>query len=293
MTKHTFLVSDESDNSHGFRIVTEGINTARFENNPVMLYMHETPNLIGRWENLTKKDGKLYADAVFDEEDIFSKEILGKVERGFLKGTSLGITFKKEEMLTDENGDYLKSCELMEISIVPIGSNGNALKLYSDSYETMQLKLNELTASNSIFPILGLKGNPTHEAIVTAVKQLKLKVDKLQLQSEFENKEKAIEAESIVNLLVSRKLLPEHLKKAQLEAFKSDFYTAKKDILNLFPYKSQSLVEIIETERLTGIKTLGKSKAEWNLEDYRKFAPDELQKNPSLYQKLMDDQFKK
>ena len=293
MTKHTFLVSDESDNSHGFRIVTEGINTARFENNPVMLYMHETPSLIGRWENLTKKDGKLYADAVFDEEDVFSKEISGKVERGFLKGTSLGITFNPDEMITDEKGKCLKVCELLEISIVPIGSNGNALKLYTDSYETIQLKLNELTASNSIFPILGLKGDTTHEAIVTAVKKLKIQVDKLQLQSETEKTEKDIEATSIVNLLVSRKLLPEHLRAAQLQAFKNDFYTAKKDVLNLFPYKTQSLIEILEQERLTGIKNSGKSQAEWNLEDYRKFAPAELQSNPALYQRLMDEQFKK
>lgn len=86
MKKHTFLVSDESLNSHGFKVLTAGINTTNFEKNPVMLYMHDrSHSVIGRWENLRKEGNKLYADAIFDEEDPEAVKIAGKVERGFIK----------------------------------------------------------------------------------------------------------------------------------------------------------------------------------------------------------------
>lgn len=63
-----FIVSDETINSNGFIVLTAGINTARFERNPIMLYMHERENgVIGRWENVHKQGVQLIAEAVFDE----------------------------------------------------------------------------------------------------------------------------------------------------------------------------------------------------------------------------------
>lgn len=56
-TAHTFVVSDESPNSYGFVVLTEGIDTAQFERNPVMLYMHERSRVVGRWENIRKRGG--------------------------------------------------------------------------------------------------------------------------------------------------------------------------------------------------------------------------------------------
>ena len=63
----TFIVSDESVNSYGMIILTAGIDTSRFEQNPVMLYMHERATIVGRWENIRKENDKLLADAVFDD----------------------------------------------------------------------------------------------------------------------------------------------------------------------------------------------------------------------------------
>ena len=111
---HTFLVSDESDNSHGFKVLTEGIDITQFEKNPIMLYMHERPTIIGMWKNLRKEDGKLYADAVFDTESEKGGEVARQVEKGFLRGASIGITYQKEDL---KNG-VLEKCRLFEISIV-------------------------------------------------------------------------------------------------------------------------------------------------------------------------------
>jgi len=66
MNKYTFILSDESVNSYGQIILTEGINIERFAKNPVMLYMHERNTVIGRWDNIRKEGKQLLADAFFD-----------------------------------------------------------------------------------------------------------------------------------------------------------------------------------------------------------------------------------
>lgn len=108
--KHTFLVSDESVNSYGFRVQTTGIDTTYFERNPVMFYMHNrNAQVIGCWENLRKEGENLYADAVFDEADPEAQRIAGKVERGFIKAASIGIH------ILDQTDDWVTKSELMEI----------------------------------------------------------------------------------------------------------------------------------------------------------------------------------
>ena len=95
----TFVLSDESVNSRGFVVLTEGIDTSVFEQNPVMLYMHVLDgNVIGRWENIRKEDNKLLADAVFDDSTELGAQVKKQVEGGFLRAVSIGI-----EAITKEN----------------------------------------------------------------------------------------------------------------------------------------------------------------------------------------------
>lgn len=78
MNNVTFIVSDESVNSYGMVILTAGIDTSRFEQNPVMLYMHERATVVGRWENIRKEDNKLLADAVFDDSTPLGVQVKNK-----------------------------------------------------------------------------------------------------------------------------------------------------------------------------------------------------------------------
>ena len=48
MEKNTFVISDESVNSYGYIVKTDGIDITAFERNPVMLYMHERKTVVGR-----------------------------------------------------------------------------------------------------------------------------------------------------------------------------------------------------------------------------------------------------
>jgi len=129
-----FIFNDQRvDNSYGFSIRTAGIDITRFEKNPVMLDGHwnETTNTIGRWKDLQRDENTLSGVPEFDPEDEKAQVIAGKVERGFIRACSMGILFSREDMKLIGDKIVLEKCELMEVSIVAVPSNGNAIRLYA------------------------------------------------------------------------------------------------------------------------------------------------------------------
>ncbi len=130
-----FILNDEkAQNSYGFQIKTSGIGLGRFTENPVMLDGHNPSNLsvIGTWKDIKTEKGRLTAETAFDMEDDNAKTIAGKVERGVIKGCSMGISFDRKNLNYDSGALILSECELLEASIVAIPSNANALRLYSN-----------------------------------------------------------------------------------------------------------------------------------------------------------------
>lgn len=150
----TFILNDQNvKNSYGFSIPTKGISLKRFKDNPVMLDQHynSTSAVLGRWTNIAVNDkGQLTADDEFDVADENAAKVKGKVDRGFIKGASMGVTFNREKMKQQPDGSWqLSECEIYEASIVAIPSNSAALRLYAaDTGELLtedQVKL-ELSA---------------------------------------------------------------------------------------------------------------------------------------------------
>ncbi|EKT3964724.1 phage prohead protease [Flavobacterium psychrophilum] len=278
MSKHTFLVSDETVNSYGFRVLTAGIDTTRFEQNPIMLYMHERPRIIGKWDNLRKEKGQLFADAIFDIQDPFANEIAGKVERGFLKCASIGIGNAQ-----NENG-IVSTCQLFEISIVDIGSNTNAIRLYQDASETIQLKLNDLTAVNSLTSILGLSQEHTHTQIVEQVKLLVQQSNDQKTELEAVKLYQKGEAIYLIDEAVKRGLIKENYRGLHLKEFELNFEKARFELADLFPFKRLSLIDMIH-EATENKKA--SSKENWTLEDYRIHAPKDLEADPELFKTLL------
>lgn len=136
--KKRFILSDDSENSYGYHVVSEGIDLTRFKANPVMFYNHDRWNMpIGKWENISIEDGKLQADAVFDKKDELGATVAQKVADGFLNATSIGFKALAVELRNEglSEGDkpkkkmYVTSAELLEVSIVDIPANKNAVRL--------------------------------------------------------------------------------------------------------------------------------------------------------------------
>lgn len=288
--KQTFLVSDEGENAHGFKVLTEGIDTTQFEKNPIMLYMHERPIIIGAWKNLKKEDGKLYADAIFDTESEKGKEIARQVEKGFLRSASIGITYDKNDL----KDNILEKCKLFEISIVDIGSNPNALKLY-DNTETAELYFKNIINQNLIAEKLNLQDR-SFTSIIQYIESLKGDFLHLLDWQKGVLEDWQTEAEALIGIALQRKAIPINFVEMQRRAFNENYLEAKKNLITAiygtYPIKTFSpIMEIENAKRLQAGKT-GKSKINWGLEEYRKFAPEELKKDPALYQRLIDEEYK-
>ena len=155
MAKKAFILSDENVNEYGFRMLMSGARLDKFKNNPVMLFNHrdhgdDYEGPIGKWENIRIEGGQLMADSAFDEDDEKAKRLSGKVDRGFLKGASLGfniISVSSDPMLLKE-GQTLPTVtewEPFEASVVDIPGNANCLMLRYNGESVLVKQPSDLT----------------------------------------------------------------------------------------------------------------------------------------------------
>ncbi len=313
-----FIVSDETLNSYGSVVLTSGINTAKFERNPIMLYMHERDNgVIGRWENVHKEGKNLIAEAVFDEDTELGAKVKKQVENGFLRSASIGIDVIKENVI---NGiKTITQCDLFEISIVDIPANENAVKLYARKDLATLLSLSDndgkekpgQTLHGRLINVLGLEEDATESTIISAVKTL---------LKEPSNVEKEVD-EAIKNGLITDNDRTSFLAMASgnIKGFRA--YCAgrkemqKIEIDTLLKHNSSKVipqeryvfqqvgecmgVEVLRAVlnamhgsiKLSEFISLPEDESSWSLEQYRKYAPDKLRDNPALYKRLMAEEF--
>lgn len=189
--KITFILNDDGLNRYGFRVLTAGINTEEFEKNPLMLYDHRSYSYrpVGKWENLRKEGGQLKGDAVLDDTSDFDKEIKSKVEKGIIKGASMGIDVVElseapEYLITGQTRKTVTKCILREVSITPDPANSRALKLnfpdkkvmLSGETEFIDELIGKINPNNDkmkkIALKLGLPENATEDQINQKIEEL-------------------------------------------------------------------------------------------------------------------------
>lgn len=170
-----FVFNDETiENTYGFSILTEGIDLTRFMKNPVMLSDHWNSNwnVIGKWFDVKKNASVLTGMPDFDTEDEDTSKIAGKVERGYINACSMGIIFDRENLTVVGGKVILTKCELVEVSIVPVPSNANAVRLmHADGKPMEEKEIQEL--SLSVIP--GIK-NPELNLNIDNMKKILLSV---------------------------------------------------------------------------------------------------------------------
>lgn len=201
-------------NSYGFKIPNAGIKKDRFLDNPVMLDEHynSTSAVLGAWKNISVSGADFGGEDDFDLEDPKAKMIAGKVERGYIKGCSMGVTYDREKMKQQPDGTWmLTECELYEVSIVAVPSNKTSLRLFNTAGKLMtddeiKLSISELQAdwtqngtqnnNTDMFKItlsaqtltkMGLNHNPENEAeLMGAIETIvsKLSASESNLQNE-------------------------------------------------------------------------------------------------------------
>lgn len=152
--KMTFVASDGTRDSAGTVLNQNGWKLERFNNNGIIGYQHK---VYGSWSDTDNpdnvigkgfayvKDGKLMVDVEFEPAEIneLAEKIYQKLLFGSLKAVSVGFIpvgrgqwGKDEESLDGKNPTYYYAGqELLEISVVNIPANPNALKKGLDAAE--------------------------------------------------------------------------------------------------------------------------------------------------------------
>lgn len=236
--KHTFIVNTEDVNTHGYRVLTDGIDYKQYMRNPVVLFMHERGNkgneVIGRCVRLYKEENTLFAEIEFDTEDEFAKQIAGKVGRGYIRMASIYADIKAsssspEHILEGQIYETVTACKLVEISIVDIGGNDNALKLSKDGkpFQLNKLKTEYKMNLKTIALALGMSESAQDEDVLKEVQSLKLAKENAEKRlATLEQKQREMqtaEATQIVEKAIALGLIPEALKAGQLKQFENDF----------------------------------------------------------------------
>jgi HK97 family phage prohead protease len=134
-----FVISDETVDSFGTVFLLSGWDLKRYERNPVVLYAHRSndanPDFVIGTSTVRIEDGKLIALAKFEsgDDNPLADKVWRKIKNGTLKMASIGANPKSGYRGDAKRGEdpdviYFDNQELLEWSVVPIGSNPEAMK---------------------------------------------------------------------------------------------------------------------------------------------------------------------
>jgi HK97 family phage prohead protease len=179
----TFIINTETLNRYGYRILTGGIDLKAFKKNPVALLNHDlykgVENIVGKWVNLrVEKDGDiqvLKADLVLDEKDERYEALSHKINEGFISACSVGVNvleLNEISMLPNQTRPTISKCELVEISLVVVPANKEAL---------VQLQFND--APFSQYVLQKLTDNKITTKKMDTTTELQAKIDALQAEN--------------------------------------------------------------------------------------------------------------
>lgn len=130
----TFVISDETKDRYGDVVQVDGWDTRNFLKNPVLLWAHrygEPP--VGKMPTLTSTqsaDRKVIKGTVSEwvprEVSQFAWAVEQMVRKGFLNAVSVGFLPIEFTFNDDWSMNFIKQ-ELLEVSVVPVPANPNAL----------------------------------------------------------------------------------------------------------------------------------------------------------------------
>ena len=192
-------ISNEVLNSYGTRLITAGGDLESYKNNPILLYMHERGSVIGIVENIEVQGDEILGDLSFDEASELSNTVAKQWEKGSLRMVSAGVQIIEMSddpklLVQGQTSPTITKWKLREVSVVDIGANPDAIRLYDQEGQLLTLAsdgnnpLPRINNSNSnkqrmdqkeLALALGLAEDATMEQIQAKIAELKASEDDL------------------------------------------------------------------------------------------------------------------
>lgn len=142
-TSNRVRLTNDSLNSYGTRVLTDGLDIEQYNRNPVLLWMHQRGQVIGTLTDIQKEHGEITGLLNFDEASELSQRCKKQWEFGSLRMVSVGIDileWSNDPNLAVEGQTMatITKSKLTEVSVVDIGANDDAIRL---NYQGQQLNL--------------------------------------------------------------------------------------------------------------------------------------------------------
>lgn len=147
-----FVISSESVDSYDTIFMADGADFTRYNENPIVAYGHRTwsddPDMI-LGTSQVRQEGKITIGKVrFEDAETnpTAEKIFKKIQAGTLRMASIGARIKEYRYGDAEKGEnpdvlYFTRWEMLEWSIVPIGSNPDAHVRNAKTVEEMRSDL--------------------------------------------------------------------------------------------------------------------------------------------------------
>ena len=226
-------LTNSSLNAYGTRILTSGVDLTQYERNPVLLYMHERGNIIGKMKDLKVEGDDITGEPEFDEASECSIRCKKQLEFGSLRMSSVGIDIvemsaDKKYLLPGQTRETITKSKLVEVSLVDVGANDEAMVLYRNgqrlnlssgtdeaflpalltaSKQTNHTDMNE-TLKKEVAVQLGLSAEVTADEVLTAAKA-KVEAQKQEIETlkgEIEHVELSAVTDLVDGALAAKKI---------------------------------------------------------------------------------------
>lgn len=127
-------ISNETLNSYGTWIRTDGVDIEQYLRNPVLLWMHYRGRIIGCMKDVRIEDGEITGEPYFDEVLEESRVAKAQYEKGTLRMSSAAFDIIETsddpaQMKPGQTRPTVTRAKLVEVSMVDIGGNDDAIVL--------------------------------------------------------------------------------------------------------------------------------------------------------------------
>lgn len=147
-----FVISTETPDTYGTVFKIAGWDLKRYENNPIVFYAHrswsDNPDMIIGTSDVFVEGNELIGRLRFESAEInpLAEKVFQKVLAGTLRMASIGANPKRghwgdEKLGEDKDVIYFDEQELLEWSIVALGSNPDALKRSEENMEAIRAEI--------------------------------------------------------------------------------------------------------------------------------------------------------